>query len=37
MPTGGTVFIDGKMVAVFTLDELKRAAEELERLRTLSG
>jgi hypothetical protein len=32
MPTGGGVFVDGKMVAVFTLDELKRAVHELERL-----
>jgi hypothetical protein len=32
MPTSGSVFVDGKMVAVFTLDELKRAANELERL-----
>jgi hypothetical protein len=32
MPTRGSVFVDGRMVAVFTLDELKRAAEELERL-----
>ena len=32
MPTSGSVFVDGKMVAVFTLDELKRAVQELERL-----
>ena len=32
MPTGGSVFVDGKMVAVFTLDELKRAIKEVERL-----